>query len=535
MQAEGEVLSVRAGTNAVFQILHSPQGELAPLTCSYETNRTLLLTANAPADSTLQICTNLMAEPRWSTATNAVIAETTDAATTWRITLVDSPVPEFYRVLSSISLDAGIYARLPLHATQGIDIDTTNGLTMGDTTWHALPDTNSLATTGSVAAVASDLAAHASATNPHGITAEGLGAASVEDLNDYLPLTGGTISGDLVITNTTGQKGGRFSHGGPCTQNGIIVPTVASGVYSTAEGEAAQAKEKDAYASGYFVVATGFASRATGGRTRATGSYAEASGYGANATNERSHVWSGVNSTNYSSHGVGSWNIEPAGGLPNMWVGETNMADHIAAGVAPVEARVGELEETADEYWCKWTSSSISSESTNWIPTNWPARTVYCYVYCDSGTFTFVVPSIASFAPAKAHTLHLRIFKTAEATVYIRAVNGNTALGSLTGGSIIHRDIELAWRPEIASWICTQVHIDAAPYYTESDTGAKHIRQSSLPEDGRFAPTTNNPVATSLSLSSSPSLVPGGGLSPAIIQPSDELDTLVFDNPETEE
>lgn len=181
MQAEGEVLSVRAGTNAVLQILHSPQGELAPLTCTHETDRTLLLTANAPADSTLLICTNLMESPQWSTATNAVIVETTDAATTWRITLLDFPVPEFYRVRSSISLDAGIYARLPLHATQGIDIDTTNGLTMGDTTWTHLPNLDAYASTGSVAAVAADLAAHTSATNnPHNVTAAQLGSLTNE-------------------------------------------------------------------------------------------------------------------------------------------------------------------------------------------------------------------------------------------------------------------------------------------------------------------------------------------------------------------
>ena len=38
----------------------------------------------------------------------------------------------------------------------------------------------------------------------------------------------------------------------------------------------------------------------------------------------------------YYSHGVGSFNINPVGGLSNFWVGETNMSDHVVNIVAPL-------------------------------------------------------------------------------------------------------------------------------------------------------------------------------------------------------
>ena len=38
----------------------------------------------------------------------------------------------------------------------------------------------------------------------------------------------------------------------------------------------------------------------------------------------------------YQSHGIGSFNINPIGGLSNFWVGETNMSDHVVNIVAPL-------------------------------------------------------------------------------------------------------------------------------------------------------------------------------------------------------
>ena len=49
------------------------------------------------------------------------------------------------------------------------------------------------------AASADDLSAHiAEKNNPHGVTAEQIGAAKAEDLKSYLPLTGGAMTGPIT-------------------------------------------------------------------------------------------------------------------------------------------------------------------------------------------------------------------------------------------------------------------------------------------------------------------------------------------------
>lgn len=154
LQAEGSAVSLRHGTNAILQVLAEDYGNLAPLTAAFEDETHLLLTANAPADAVLQTTTNLLDEAGWQTATNAVIVETTDAATTWRITLLDGPVPEFYRVLASVSREAGIYANAALHAEAGVVIPEGQGVTMGTNTWNEWPDVGTIATNAANAAVA---------------------------------------------------------------------------------------------------------------------------------------------------------------------------------------------------------------------------------------------------------------------------------------------------------------------------------------------------------------------------------------------
>lgn len=204
--------------------------------------------------------------------------------------------------------------------------------------------------------------------------------------------------------------------------------------------------------------------------------------------------------------------------LPDVGTIATNAAD---AAVAPVEERVGELEERTEEYWCKWTGDSLTTSGTNWIPTDWPARSVYCYVYCASGTNTIATPPQEDFAPAAAHTLHLRIFKAADATVYVRAAGGGGALASLTGGSIIHRDVVLAWRPGIG-WICTQITISAAPMAVGADDRTRHVYASDLPEDDRFAPVILDSSSQALSMSPS--------LSPSVLSPEVAANLELLDN-----
>ncbi|MBP1589025.1 MAG: hypothetical protein ILO10_02375, partial [Kiritimatiellae bacterium] len=118
----------------------------------------------------------------WQPATNGEIVASTDASTTWLITLLDTPF-EVYRVRTSVTLEAGIHAERTLHANAGIE--------MGGETWTNFPDMETYASTGSVATVASDLATHTSATNnPHNVTAQQIGA---------LPLSGGTLTNHLTL------------------------------------------------------------------------------------------------------------------------------------------------------------------------------------------------------------------------------------------------------------------------------------------------------------------------------------------------
>lgn len=54
------------------------------------------------------------------------------------------------------------------------------------------------------AASANDLSVHiADKSNPHGVTAEQIGAAKAEDLKSYLPLTGGAMTGAIINKNTS--------------------------------------------------------------------------------------------------------------------------------------------------------------------------------------------------------------------------------------------------------------------------------------------------------------------------------------------
>ena len=83
----------------------------------------------------------------------------------------------------------------------------------------------------------------------------------------------------------------------------------------------------DGIASGRYALAMGFYCFA---RTN----YCQAVGWCAEATNEFSWVWNGVRErdyygNSYKSHGLGTYNINPVGGLSGFWIGETNLADHL--------------------------------------------------------------------------------------------------------------------------------------------------------------------------------------------------------------
>jgi len=188
MQAEAHTLSIRYGGEAVWRILGDEGGDLAGiLTVEIEDENHLLIQANATGTNVvLQVCTNLMEATPWKPAENAVIYTQTDAATTWRATLLDidgfSGV-ELYRVLNGNNpRPAGVYCERPLRANRGIVVPDGQSISMGGVERYEWPDTSGIASNRlAIGAVATNLATHAARTdNPHGVTAAQIGALTAE-------------------------------------------------------------------------------------------------------------------------------------------------------------------------------------------------------------------------------------------------------------------------------------------------------------------------------------------------------------------
>ena len=138
---------------------------------------------------------------------------------------------------------------------------------------------------------------------------------------------------------------GHYSHteGGSTTASGAFShaeggSTTASGAYSHAEGVGTTASGFSSHAEGGRTTSSGDYSHAEGGSTTASGDYSHAAGYMAQTRNidAYSFAWNGdeTRTDQYSSHGPGTFNINPYGGLDGFWIGEqtlfsilTNKAD----------------------------------------------------------------------------------------------------------------------------------------------------------------------------------------------------------------
>ncbi|MBQ6341186.1 MAG: hypothetical protein IJI36_18775 [Kiritimatiellae bacterium] len=122
--------------------------------------------------------------------------------------------------------------------------------------------------------------------------------------------------------------------------------TSASGYHSHAEGANTSASGNYSHAEGSVTSASATGSHAEGASTSASGNYSHAEGSGTSAAAPGSHAegkrasvtlhddyawcWQGVNTgTYYNSHGPGTFNINPAGGIDGFWIGETNFTQHV--------------------------------------------------------------------------------------------------------------------------------------------------------------------------------------------------------------
>lgn len=126
------------------------------------------------------------------------------------------------------------------------------------------------------------------------------------DITQYLPLTGGTLTGDLII-NTKLNNGfsndasGTYSHA-----EGNL--TTASGSYSHSEGRETIASQEGAHAEGFQTKAAGKYSNTQGNKSVSNGNYSHAEGANTIAGGEGSHA-EGFGGT-YSLNPDGSANTD---------------------------------------------------------------------------------------------------------------------------------------------------------------------------------------------------------------------------------
>lgn len=112
----------------------------------------------------------------------------------------------------------------------------------------------------------------------------------------------------------------------------------ASGDYSHAEGDSTTASGYGAHAEGYLTTASGGYSHAEGAWTTANGASSYAGGAKAvtRKDDQNAFAWNGDGDKTepYSSHGPGTFSINPKGGLDGFYIGEQTLTQVINAVIA---------------------------------------------------------------------------------------------------------------------------------------------------------------------------------------------------------
>ena len=204
-----------------------------------------------------------------------------------RITSVDLP------------LDAGDAANKEyVDAHGGIDTNAVDILANSAVVTNAL----TVATTNRVAALETHVE---NTSNPHGVTAEQVGAVPlVEDKDgNKTAVTIGSRKSDEPV-----------------------------GWYSLANGNEVIASGHSSHAEGNSTTASGISSHAEGNKTTASGHYSHADGYLSHTKVDDIYAfaWNGdywkTEGDPYKSNGPGTFNINPLGGLDGFYIGEQTLA-----------------------------------------------------------------------------------------------------------------------------------------------------------------------------------------------------------------
>ena len=134
--------------------------------------------------------------------------------------------------------------------------------------------------------------------------------------------------GGVNINGCVSIGRGSTAHGDSALAAGVSSEAWSA---SVAEGTASYANNYS-HAEGDHTYANLY-SHAEGFRSRGMAKYSHVAGLRAMANHFGSYVWQGLTSesisTEYLSHGVGTYNISPVGGTDGFWIGETNFTQHV--------------------------------------------------------------------------------------------------------------------------------------------------------------------------------------------------------------
>ena len=177
--------------------------------------------------------------------------------------------------------------------------------------------------------------------------------------------SGTTASGNYSHAEGTSTiASGQYSHAeGSGTTASVFYShaeggnTKASGNYSHAEGSGTKASGNYSHAEGSETKAEGAGSHAEGSGTTASGDYSHTEGFKAQTKpdDKYAYSWNGdeTRAEPYSSHGKGTFNVNPEGGLSGFYIGEQKLSEVMAKKTdldslaAKVDAANTALEEVA--------------------------------------------------------------------------------------------------------------------------------------------------------------------------------------------
>ena len=254
--------------------------------------------------------------PTWAKADNPP-AETDPTVPTWA--KADNPPAETDPTVPAWAKQANPPQTMTTNAVDALanSAVVTNALTVATTNRVALLESSK--------ADKDALNSHVeNKSNPHGVTAEQVGAVPlVEDAN-----------GNKTAV-TIGSRNPDVDVGPDSLANGDGVR--ASGDHSHAEGSATTAFGDYSHAEGSVTTAAGYYSHAEGVETTAAGDCSHAEGFYAYTKEQDSFAfaWNGDWERRemydpYESHGEGTFNINPVGGLNGFYIGEQTLAAILA-------------------------------------------------------------------------------------------------------------------------------------------------------------------------------------------------------------